>query len=339
MTQTVRDLAPQILDKIKSAKNILLHCHPGPDQDSVGSVLAMKYALEGMGKKVVALRGDSEIPSAFAGMPGCDGFTQSNFVDFMKSGGPGQSVDLFIAMDSSSTDMISRAGEVVFPPSLAVVVIDHHVSNTRYGTINLVDSSYPATCQILADLFFSWGIDITREIATDLIMGIYSDTGGFKYQSVGPDTFGVMEKLVAIAPDYHKVIFGIENSGTAGELKFLGKALSSIETHCGGRLAIAAVPYDFVKKENLSASDMGSSDIANQLKSVVGWDIGVGMSEIEPGKIKVSFRTRDSERYDLSKIAGEVGGGGHRAAAGAFMTMPLDEAKAKIIDAVAKYIV
>ena len=102
MTKTVEDAAPKILEAIKAARSILLHCHPSPDPDSVGSALAMKFALESMGKKATVIRGDSEIPQAFMHFPGAGDIVAKNFfeVDLAE-------FDLFIVLDSGSTNMIS----------------------------------------------------------------------------------------------------------------------------------------------------------------------------------------------------------------------------------------
>jgi phosphoesterase RecJ-like protein len=287
----------------------------------------MKYALESLGKKVTALRGDSEIPKAYSSMPGVDTLTPKNFVEFDLS-----SVDLFISLDSSSLDMVSHIETLSIPQSLSVVVIDHHKSNRKYGSINLVDDTYPATCQILADIFECWNIKLTKEIGTNLIMGIYTDTGGFKYHNVTADTFKTVSKLVEVAPDYSDVIFNMENTNSPGVIAFTGKALSSVETYCGGMLAIASVPYSFIQEKGLVLDELGGHDIANQLKSVVGWDIGVFMTESDKGTVKVSMRTRNPDRYDLSVIAASMGGGGHRAAAGVLIKAPLEEAKRRVVD-------
>jgi len=94
---------------------------------------------------------------------------------------------------------------------------------------------------------------------------------------------------------------------------------------------IAAVSNDDLKKKNIPASMASESGVDNLIKSVVGWNIAVQVTEVEPSKVKVSFRTRDAEKFDLSKLAVALGGGGHKAAAGAVLTMPLEQAIEKIV--------
>ena len=118
-----------------------------------------------------------------------------------------QSYDLFIILDSSSPDMISKKGEVVFPESMQTIVIDHHKSNQHFGQINLVDDSYIATCQMLYDLFKEWQILITPDMAVCLMVGIYVDSGGFRYARTTEETFRAGADLARLNPEFTQVLF------------------------------------------------------------------------------------------------------------------------------------
>jgi phosphoesterase RecJ-like protein len=326
MTEIVQKTAPKILAAIKAANNILLHCHPSPDPDSVGSALAMKFALEGMGKKATVIRGDSEIPLAFMHFPGADSIVPKNFfeVDLKE-------FDLFIVLDSGSLQMISRRGEVKFPETLKVIVIDHHATTADFGLINLIEPSYPACCQILFDLFKECKILITPDIAKNLFIGTYTDTGGFKYDKTTNNTFAMVAELSRIAPDFHTIISEMENGRKPGELVSLGLLLSNIKTFIHGHLAIASVSNIDLIKSGLTSDDVETSWVASLLRSVIGWEISVCCVEVSKGIVKASFRTRDSEKFDVTRLATTFGGGGHKAAAGATLTMPLPQAIEKIV--------
>lgn len=329
MTDTVRTSTPKILDIIKASKNVLLHCHPFPDPDSVASALATKAVLEQLGKNVTIIRGDSVIPEAFSHFPGFAAIVPKNYFQIDPA-----AFDLFIIQDSAAADRISSLGPITFPTSMKTVVIDHHVTNTRFAKdVNLVDPSYPATALMLYDLFKLWNVTLTPDIAADLFIGMYTDTGGFKYAATTPETLLAAAELVKVYPDFHKLIFTMENVRRPGELVFQGIALSHIQTFFDGRLAVSTVSYENLKEKGLSGIDTSSSVIANLLKSVVGWDIGACLVENEPGKVKVSFRTRDSEKYDLSLIAVKLGGGGHKAAAAAALSGTIEEVTQRVVDA------
>ena len=324
MTEIVKKNAPLILSEIKKAKHILLHCHPSPDPDSIGSVLAMKLALKQMGKKVTAIRGDSEIPKAFA-FPGVETIEQKSYGEIDAG-----EYDLFIILDSGSIDMISMDG-VVFPDSMMTVVIDHHASNKGYGKINFVDPKYSATSEILFDLFNEIGIKIDKNIATNLFMGIYADTGGFRHGQSVVHSLEVASKLALIASDFTKTIFIMENSNSKESLIFEGMLLSSVKDFWSGKLAIASINYDEIKKNNFKGEDIYSGHISNKLKSVVGTCISATLIEIEPMFIKASFRCQDSQKYDVSKLAIALGGGGHVSASGARIYMNIPDAIEKVV--------
>ena len=313
-----------ILAEVKKAKHILLHCHPSPDPDSVGSVLAMKFALEQLGKKVTAIQGDSEIPRAFMHFPGAGEIVKKNFFEIDIS-----EFDLFIILDSGSPNMVSKKNSVSFPLPIRSIVIDHHASNEGYGDINLIDTSSPATAFILYNLFNDWNIKIDHPIAINLIIGMYTDTGGFKYPPTDHRVLSAAAELAKIAPDYTKFLFVLENSNEKEFIYFQALALSSIKTFLDGNLVISSVSKKELDKNGIKAEN--TRGITNLLKSAIGWNLSASLVEIEPEKIKISFGTRDSEKYDVSKLAVELGGGGHKAAAGAVLNMPLEQAIEKVV--------
>jgi phosphoesterase RecJ-like protein len=322
----IRGVSGQIWREIEKANHILLHCHPSPDPDSVGSVLAMKGALENKGKKVTVIQGDSEISPGLMHFPGAREIIKKNFgeIDLKE-------FNLFIILDSGSPEMISRKQTPSFPLPIKSIVIDHHASNKKYADINLVATA-PSTTFVLFNLFKEWDIAITHDIALNLFIGMFTDTGGFKYPPVDSQTFEVAAELAAVAPDFIEIIFQMENCQDKASIYGQAIALNSIRTFCNDMIAISAVSHQALAEKNISTNAVSEGYVANILKSVVGWNIAVSMVEIEPGRVKASFRTRDVHKYDVSKLAVALGGGGHKAAAGAVFTVPLEEAVAKVVE-------
>ncbi|MBU1129825.1 DHH family phosphoesterase [Patescibacteria group bacterium] len=313
--------AQLILDSFQKSKNILLHLHQGPDGDSIGSSLAIYHFLKNTGKKVNLIKGDSQLPQNFSSLPGFSKIIPKNYFQIKP-----EKFDLFLINDSSSIEQISKLEKIKFPSNLKTIVIDHHASNTGYGNINLVDTSSPATAQIIAELLFKWKAKITPKIAVNLIVGTCTDSGGFKYAPTNHKTFKIISKLTKICPDFHKYIFEIENNARAGQIKYKGLALSSIKTFFDNKVAISAISNKKLKKHNISQHHTHKSGISNILKSVIDWDIGVCVVEVKPKLCNLSMRTRDSKKYDLSKIATAIGGGGHPTAAGAQIKKSLPQA-------------
>lgn len=322
----IREQAPLILEEIKKAKSILLHCHPSPDPDSVGSALAMKFALEQMGKKATVIKGDSEIPEAFMHFPGATEIVQKNFFEIDL-----KEFDLFLSLDTAAVDRISTLGPINFPTGLKVIDIDHHVTNPGFGMINLVETSYPATCQILFDLFSCWNIKITPEIASNLFIGIYTDTGGFKFRGTNVRTFEVAGGLATIIPEFPKIILKMEQSRTKEHIAFLGLALSSVETFFDGKFALASASLEDLEAKGIPLAEAHASSISPFITSVTAWKFGGCLCEIAPGLVKGSFRSSDTEKYDVAQFTAALGGGGHKAAAGVTLKMSLPEAKALVV--------
>lgn len=325
----MKETAQKIKSEIDKAKHILLHCHPSPDPDSVGSALAMKLGLEQLGKKVTLIKGDSEIPGSFD-FPGIATIVQKNLFEIDL-----KDFDLFIILDSGSIEKVSTEGKVVFPDSLMTIVIDHHISNIGYGKLNLVEPKYSATAELLFDLFKEIGIKIDHDIALNLFMGIYTDTGGFRYSAAtrsGPDTLKTASELASLAPDYQKTIATMENSNSLEALVFESLALSSLKMYFDGKFALSYVSHADILKNKIGEHDRSTGHISNRIKSIAGVCLSATLVEVEPNLIKMSFRSNDPSHYDVSTIVVALGGGGHRAAAGAKIKSSMKDA----IDTVVK---
>lgn len=324
-TAAVREKAPLILAEIQKAKNVLLHCHPSPDPDSVGSALAMKLAVEQLGKKATVIKGDSDIPAAFAHFPGVKDIVMKSWWEIDP-----KEFDLFIIVDSALGG-VSREKPVVLPAEMRSVNIDHHRTNEGSGDVNLIDPSYPANAQLLADLFMEMGVEITHDIAANLLVGIYTDTGGFKYEGVASSTFVTAAHLIALVPDFPKLVSEMENSSTLDDLRFQGLALSSIEIALDGKVALSVVEYNAFQAANIPDVSISAGMVSSILRRAGQFDIVGAILEPRPGKVKLSFRSRDGYVYDVSKLAAALGGGGHKAAAGVAMEATVEEAKEKVL--------
>lgn len=323
---TLAELAPQIKQLVDQSQRVLLHCHPSPDPDSYGSALAMSHYLASLGKQATVIGGDSPIPDFVEFLPGGDQVLAKNYLEIDPS-----QYDLFIILDVSRVDRVTTLGPVVFPATMKTVLIDHHVPGPVFADVVWSDTSYPATAQMVFELLQAWGVTLTREMALCLMLGLYTDTGGFKYQTTKPATFRAAAGLAEIAPDYPQLIFNLENNNRPQAIKFQGAALSAVENFFEERVAISALSYEQIQTLGLSEEDAGPVSIANILKSVRGWEIGIHLFEWQPGVTKLSARTRNAEKFDLTQFTSRLGGGGHKAAAGAHIQKPLALAKADVL--------
>lgn len=335
MNQQLLDLGSKAKEIIDSSNNILLHFHPGPDGDSIGSSLSMMFLLKKLGKDVTVISGDTPKSNTFKILPGYSEVIESTYVDIIKNR-TATSFDLFIILDSSAPDRISSLEEVKFPEGMKTLVIDHHNSNQNFGDLNIVDPRSASTGEILFELFKLWNVEITPQMAINLFIAISTDTGGFKYDRTTSRTFEIAAELAAIYPDFSTILFELDNNNSINQIKYEKLALSSLETLFGGKVAMASVSYGQFQKEGIESTSLPKSEIANKLKAVVGFEIGISAIERERGVVDASFRTRDPKKYDLSVLAVSLGGGGHAAAAGVSLKTDFNSAKKQIIEKIAQ---
>jgi bifunctional oligoribonuclease and PAP phosphatase NrnA len=311
----------QLLEIIKKANNILLTLHPSPDGDSIGSNLAFYQFLKNIKKKVTLISGDSKLPDNYKIFPFYQEIIPKNIFQINWN-----EYDLFISLDIASYQQISKLNEITIPKSVYVVNIDHHISNVKYGNINYIQANLASTCEIVFNLFQDWKVKINKNIAACLIAGIYDDSQ-FKYDKVTYKTFEIASKLAKINPQFHKYLFEIDNNNSPEKIKFVGIALSNIENYFNDKVAISSIPFEIMQQYRFPANTSENTDINNILKSVIGWDIGINFFEYQKDKIKIGFRTRNPQKYNLTKIAKALGGGGHVSAAGANLNIPFAQAK------------
>jgi len=331
MTEKVKELAPKIWEEIQKSQKILMHLHPSPDADAAGSALALAFFLKKLGKEVTIIGGDSSLPETLNFLPGFSQIIPKNYFQITP-----QDFDLFLIIDTSSLNQISKVDKVILPETLTTIVIDHHATNENFAKINLAETSYPATAQIIYDLFQLWGVEITPEMAICLFMGVYTDSM-FKYSKTNHDTFLMAADLINKYPDFAQAVLRYENNQQAENISYLGLALSSLEKYFSGKVIVSIVPNQELIKRGIKQEHTEKMEIANYIKSVIGWEIGISFTEVRPQVVNISLRTRDEKKYDVSKIAAATGfGGGHPAAAGATLKMPFAEAKKFLLETIKK---
>jgi len=316
-----------ILGEIKKANRILLNCHRGPDSDSVGSALAMNSVLRKLGKETLVIC-PSEVPEDLKFLENSDDIKTVEFESFSF-----KDYDLFLTMDSSNYGMVSGNRELQLP-DINIIVMDHHHTNVGFGSINLIDSNKTSTAELLFDVFKDWGINFDSEISTKLLTGIIGDTGCFQYAGAGKTTLDVAGQLLEFGANKDQIILNIYRSIEYSSIKFWGKVIESMQHDKEGRFVWSAIPNSVYNEYGADSS--AKEDVSNLFAPVIkDTDFGVIMMESDKNVLSVSFRSRSS--FDVSKIAKEVGGGGHVLASGAKVEGPFEEAVEKVLNSCRKY--
>ncbi len=305
-----------IIKAIKNAETVAILGHISEDADSVGSSLAMQYALEKMGKTAdIIFSGELEARLGFMN-------AKAIFKEEAKA-----EYDLCLCLDSGDMKRLGDRVEI-FEKAKSTASIDHHITNTEFAEFNYVVPDASATGEILYDVIAALGIDMDRTIAEYLFIAIASDTGSFKYSNVSPKTLRITAELLEQGIDnayLSRMLFDTEFEAV---MHFKGQLMSRVETYYDGRLAVLAVDKTEFEKNGVLERDMG--DIVNIARMVQGAEIAVSVRETEE-KVKVSFRSNG--KYDVGEIAMHFGGGGHKMASGAASSkLGFVEMKEKIIE-------
>lgn len=306
-----------ILEEIKKAQKIVILTHENPDGDAIGSSVAMKLALQQLNKDADLII--PEYPRCFQFLPEMEQIKKESNVE---------SYDLAIALDCASIKLLSTWSSY-FENAKMKIVIDHHGSNSMFGDYNFVDPKSPACAQVLVGVLNYFGIEITKEIATCIITGIITDTGGFAYSGVTADTFDiaarVFEKGVNISKIYQQVFSNV--SKTRFELHRI--ASDRLELFEKDQIAFTYITQEDIQCINAENGDHeGIVEIGRNLEGV---EVSIFLRETQNG-IKVSLRSKDY--VNVSEICVAFGGGGHPRAAGCTVAGTMEQVKMQVIQRV-----
>jgi bifunctional oligoribonuclease and PAP phosphatase NrnA len=302
----------QAREAIHLANQILVVAHIRPDGDAVGSALGLGLALENAGKHVQIVFSD--------GVPESLRFLDEKSKIKKRWEKP---IELAITLDCSDME---RVGSVMQEYGIPDINIDHHVTNLNFARYNLVDAESAATAEILATILPDLGLSISPDVAGALLAGIIADTIGFQTNSITPETMRIAANLMDIGADLPKLYKGILAQRSLTALRYWGMGLLGLQNE--GRLAWTTLSLEDRQKVGYPGRD--DADLINVLSAAQNIDIAVIFIEQTGGSVKISWRAQNG--YDISQLAMQFGGGGHRSAAGAEIKGVLTE----VVDTVLK---
>ncbi|MFN2466271.1 MAG: bifunctional oligoribonuclease/PAP phosphatase NrnA [Candidatus Dormibacteria bacterium] len=303
--------ALEIRRLIDTTTRIVVVSHKDADGDTLGSALAMTEVIAGMGKDV-AIRVPPPVPEVYAFLPGYERVNREE---------SGQSPELVVVMDASNLERLSDTLGPL-PEGTPMINIDHHVSNTRFGTLNLVVPDASSTAEVTFDLLHELGIPISAGMATNLYAGVLTDTGGLRHENT---TFRVLEiaaELVRRGADAADVAGRIYKSKKLTTMRLQALVMGTIGYDCDDRMVHASVTQDLLRRAGARMDE--SEGVIDLLNSVEGLELAILFKEIDTALTKVSIRSRGAANANV--LASTFGGGGHERASGAELAMPLREA-------------
>jgi bifunctional oligoribonuclease and PAP phosphatase NrnA len=319
----------KILEEIKKAKRVLINCHKNPDPDSVGSALAIASYIKSLGIETRIIC-PTRINSQLGFIEDFDSIEQG--VDFNRI--KYKNYDLFIVLDSSSWDFASKMEENNIP-SIRMIVIDHHATNKMYGSINLVDKKLIAVSELLYKFFEDCSFQIDRKLASYLLTGIIGDSGVFRFPGTTAGTLEIAAKLISKGVDQNEIIKNLYFSVDFEEFKFWGRVMDEMQYDREYNFVWVAISNETYIKFG-GRKNYKEDTATTFFQSINFSDFGIVMIEEEKGTVNVSLRSRTG--LDVSEIAVDLGGGGHRyASGGGIKGFAFFEAVEKVLDVARKY--
>ena len=302
----------QAAQKLKAANKILITSHVQPDGDAIGSSLATMQMLRAIGKSAQIFI-DDDVRKNLHVLP--------HFEEIRRPAADEKfDADLLLILDTSP----ERIGNVAKMTDAPVLNIDHHVTNKNDAGDLYVEPEAAATCEIIFKLAAELGATITPEIATCLYTGLATDTGFFQFSNTRAQTLHTAAELVACGVKPNLISEQMERR-TAEEVLNMRTALNSLKFFYGGK--VAGMFLDLATMKNCDSTE-GFIDL---IRVIDGVDVAFLISEREEKVCRVSMR---SKGVDVSKVAKDLGGGGHIRAAGCTLYTTLDNAEKILVESI-----
>ena len=309
-----------MMREIERVKNILktplrvaILTHTRPDGDAIASLLSLCVSLQTAGFEVTGILPEG-IPKRFHFLQGLD-IVQSNYPD---------DAELVIAVDCADEKRLS------LPPGLPVpkidINIDHHLSNSFFASVNIVDKKAASTTQVLYELFISLGFSIDPVVATQLLTGLVTDTIGFRTENVTPDVLRCAAKLQDLGAPLADIQLRSLNERSFEAVRYWGCGLNRISQDNG----VVWTSLELADRDRTGYPGFDDADLINIMSTVEDTLVAVIFVEQPGGKVKVSWRSKSG--INVSSLAERFGGGGHNAAAGTMMVGDLDQVTRSVLE-------
>jgi phosphoesterase RecJ-like protein len=303
MTSMIAEIAQQI----KTAQRFLVCAHASPDGDAIGSTLGLMLGLEKLGKDVVAYNADG-VPDTFRFLPGAARLITdlSGQADF----------DVVFVLDAGD---LSRTVDLVAERAPLLINIDHHPGST-FGDLCLLDTSAAATAILILRVLKACGLALDHDIALSLYTGLLSDTGSFRYANSNPEAFAAGGELVALGIDPWFVASALYESQPPERMRLLSQVLTTLHISEDGKYASVAMSLEMLSNSGALAEH--TDGFVNYPRAIAGVEVAVFFRQINSESVKIGFRSRGN--IDVGRLANQLGGGGHKNAAGGEMSGSLE---------------
>ena len=317
---------PRLLNALSAGADILCVSHVAPDGDAVGSLLGMGWILRQLGKQPVLALQDP-VPVEHRILPGASDIITADSAQF-KAAVRQHRFDVIVCLDASSSDRMGSTYNPAVHEKSTLVVIDHHITNTRFGDIDWVAPDCAATCQMLVYLADALQIPLEGELAECLLTGLVTDTLAFRTSNTTSDVLGAAMRLMQGGADLSAVTQRTVNRRPYSVIKLWGMALSDVHLEEG-------VIWSAVTLQDAKQAGANDISLSGFLVTADEADISAVFTEKCGSEgvpvFECSFRAKPG--FDVSAVAFSLGGGGHPAASGCTVPGPLPDVIDRVIPA------
>ncbi|NMC64428.1 MAG: bifunctional oligoribonuclease/PAP phosphatase NrnA [SAR324 cluster bacterium] len=306
-----------ISEALFSSKKCLVVSHYNPDADAYGSSCGLVLALKAIGIDAVCVNQNGASPR----------YSFVHGMDSVLGGVPRGDWDTLVVCDCAGMDRIGESLLKEIPETPVLINIDHHISNDGFGTHVYVKPEASSTSELVFHILQKLSKSINKEVAENLMVGIYGDTGSFRYSCTGPETFRTMFRLCKYGASPYDVSSFLYSTVELSALKLQTTALSQVKLYCSGKIAEVVVTKDLFDS---CGADLEDAEIlAERARDIAGVEVSVSIRE--DGDIwRVSLRAKNS-RYNMSEVASCFGGGGHLSAAAFRWRRSLEELEEELL--------
>ncbi len=312
-----------LVDLIRQHQTFLLMTHVRPDADGLGSQLGLADALTSMGKKAHVVIA-STLPPRYKFLDP----DRTIIENFTPPGTRYRNVDAILVMDTGTWGQLGEFGTFMKSMNCPKAVIDHHRTQDDLGGTAFVDTTAEATGRLSYEIIRALGAPLSAKAAHHLFMALALDTGWFRHANTTAETFALAEELVRAGANPTPLFEQLFEAAPLARLKLTGMAMERMQTRANGKIAYTEVLLKDYAATGAVPGD--TEDLINYPRSIDGVDLAMIFIEQQDGGTKVSFRSRSA---DVSKLAEQFNGGGHKLASGARVMEALPVAREKVIAA------
>jgi phosphoesterase RecJ-like protein len=314
-----------IVNQLKNSRNVLITSHIDPDGDAIGSLVAMGVALKTIGVGTTLFNA-SPIPAVYRFLPGVELISSTVETD--------SAFDTAVVLDCGGLDRIGNGADMLSAVPV-VINIDHHVTNSGFGDLQIIDASACATAEIVYRLVKAMGIEIDTTMATSIYTGIVTDTGSFRFSNTNHAAFAICDEMVQKGVQPYNVAQHVYGTYSLGRIKLLNLALETIEISSNGTVSTMILTQQMLNETGTHPED--ADGFINYARRIEDVKLAALIQEQENGNhglggvkpYHVSLRSDGS--VDVAAIAFSFGGGGHPTAAGFGIETTLSDLKHKLI--------